>query len=195
PGAGAEGRRPRPRRRHGADRQEQAAALRARLPSDCGFSYGACAMAHVRRATGKALVALVMMTLLAAMAPLALASDSATRLIDGEGVIHVTNVPEDPRYRALARSSGTAVGWLRLPARRLADYATDIREISRQHGVSATLVESVIRTESGFDPSAGAPQGAAGAVQLMAGAGAAPRGPGAFGPPGRNSGGGRRVAP
>jgi len=150
-------------------------------------------MSTAPRATSVVLVAFVVMTLLAATAPLALASDTALLLVNGEGVIHVTNVPADPRYRALTRSSGTAVGWLRLPARRLADYATDIQEISRQHGVSATLVESVIRTESGFDPSAVSPRGAAGLMQLMPGTAAALGVPDRFDPRASISGGVRHL--
>ncbi len=150
-------------------------------------------MSHAWRATGAVLVASVITTLLAAMAPLATASDTAMRLVDGEGVIHLTNVPADPRYRALTRSSGTAVGWLRLPSRRLVDYTRDIREIARQHDVSATLVESVIRTESGFDPSAVSPKGAAGLMQLMPGTAAALGVPDRFDPRASISGGVRHL--
>ena len=46
-------------------------------------------------------------------------------------------------------------------------YGTDIHEIAREHGVSPALIEAVIRTESGFDPSAISPKGAAGLMQLM----------------------------
>lgn len=53
------------------------------------------------------------------------------------------------------------------PSRGLRDYTDDIREISRQHGVSATLIEAVIRTESSFDPTAVSPKGAGGLMQLM----------------------------
>ena len=91
----------------------------------------------------------------------------ALRLVDGEGVVHLTNVPADPRYRTLPGWSGTSAGWLRLTPSRSAAYADDIREISREHGVSAALVQSVIRTESAFDPTAVSPKGAGGLMQLM----------------------------
>jgi soluble lytic murein transglycosylase-like protein len=117
------------------------------------------------RAAAQTLLAIVIA--LAAGAPLVSASDSALRLVDGDGVLHLTNVPADPRYRSLAGASGTAAGWLRLPPKTWAQYASDIQEISRQHGVSAGLIESVILTESGFDPTAVSPKGAGGLMQLM----------------------------
>jgi len=96
-----------------------------------------------------------------------MATADTLRLVDREGIVHVTNVPADPRYRAFSRSSGTTAGWLRLPPRRWAEYAADIQEISRQHGVSPALVESVIRAESAFDPTALSSRGAGGLMQLM----------------------------
>ena len=96
-----------------------------------------------------------------------MATADTLRLVDREGIVHVTNVPADPRYRAFSRSSGPTAGWLRLPPRRWAEYAADIQEISRQHGVSPALVESVIRAESAFDPTALSSRGAGGLMQLM----------------------------
>jgi len=46
-------------------------------------------------------------------------------------------------------------------------YNTEIREISARHGVDATLVESVIRAESAFNPTAVSRTGARGLMQLM----------------------------
>ena len=89
------------------------------------------------------------------------------RVTDRDGVIHLTNVPADPRYQRLASASGTVARWLRLPPRTWARYADDIREIARRHGVSAALVEAVIRVESGFDRTAVSPKGAGGLMQLM----------------------------
>jgi soluble lytic murein transglycosylase-like protein len=105
--------------------------------------------------------------LLAGGTPAASASDSALRLVDGDGVVHLTNVPADPRYRGLRGASGTGAGWLTLPARSWTRYAADVQEIAREHGVSPALIEAVVRTESGFDPSAVSPKGAGGLMQLM----------------------------
>lgn len=106
-------------------------------------------------------------TLLAGGASSALGAEPARRLVDSDGVLHVTNVPADPRYRGLPGASGTAAGWLRLPAQPWGRYAAEIQEISSQHGVSPVLVEAVVRAESGFDPRAVSPKGAAGLMQLM----------------------------
>jgi hypothetical protein len=89
------------------------------------------------------------------------------RLIDGAGVVHLTNAPTDPRYRGLPSVSGTTTGWLRLSEASRSQYASEIREISSRHGVDPTLVESVIRAESAFNPSAVSRTGARGLMQLM----------------------------
>jgi len=113
------------------------------------------------------MVVLAPALLLAGGAPNASASEGAHRLVDGDGVVHVTNVPADPRYRGLPGASGTSVGWLRLPARPWTQYAADIQEIAGQHGLSTALIEAVVRTESGFDPTAVSSKGAGGLMQLM----------------------------
>jgi len=76
------------------------------------------------------------------------------RLTDGDGVVHLTNAPTDPRYRGLPVVSGTASGWLRMTETSQHQFSADIREISSRHGVDPLLVESVIRAESAFNPSA-----------------------------------------
>ena len=107
--------------------------------------------------------------LLAAGVSTASGSDSVSRRIDGGGVLYLTNVPGDPRYRGVPEigTSGTTSGWLRLAARSRTRYAADIHEIAREHGVSPALIEAVIRTESGFDPRAISSAGAVGLMQLM----------------------------
>ncbi len=105
----------------------------------------------------------------AAGLPIPLASGGALQLVDDAGVVHLTNVPADPRYRGLRGATGTDSGWLRMPDRSRGEHAADIREISQQYGVSAGLVEAVVRTESGFDPAAVSPKGAGGLMQLMPG--------------------------
>jgi hypothetical protein len=95
------------------------------------------------------------------------ASDGGRRLVDGEGVLHLTNVPADPRYRGLPGASRTASGWPRMPEPGAARYLEDIHAISRHFGVSPALVEAIVRVESGFDPRAVSPKGAGGLMQLM----------------------------
>jgi len=89
------------------------------------------------------------------------------RLIDGAGVVHLTNAPTDPRYRGLPVVSGTSSGWLRMTETSHHQFASDIREISSRHGVDPQLVESVIRAESAFNPTAVSRTGARGLMQLM----------------------------
>ena len=89
------------------------------------------------------------------------------RLIDGNGTVHLTNAPTDPRYRGLPSVSGTSTGWLRMSETSRNQYATEIRASASRHGVDPTLVESVIRAESAFNPTAVSRTGARGLMQLM----------------------------
>lgn len=95
------------------------------------------------------------------------ATAGTARVVDGDGVVHWTNVPADPRYRGLPGATGTSTGWLRLPPRSRHDHAGDIQEISQRFGVSPTLVRAIVRAESGFDPGAVSAKGAGGLMQLM----------------------------
>ena len=95
------------------------------------------------------------------------AAASSYELTDGEGVTHFTNAPTDPRYRRVPGLSGTSAGWLRLPESVRVRYAEEIRDAAIRHGVSPTLVESVIRVESAFNPWAVSRKGAQGLMQLM----------------------------
>jgi len=95
------------------------------------------------------------------------ASAGALRLIDGEGVVHFTNVPGDPRYRGLPGASATINGWRPTSDRPWVLYATEIHEISLQYDVDPALVQAVVRVESAFNPSAVSRKGAGGLMQLM----------------------------
>ena len=97
------------------------------------------------------------------------AGDSAFRLVDDDGVTHITDTPNDPRYRPMASFSGTATGWLKVPqaGSRGFAFSKEIRESAELHGVSPSLVEAVIRVESAFNPWAVSRKGAQGLMQLM----------------------------
>ena len=114
----------------------------------------------------RSLVAFVTVVAGLVAVPGAQAADSY-RMVDGSGGVHLTNAPADPRYRGLPVVSGTATGWLRMTETSHSQYATEIREISARHGVDAALVESVIRAESAFNPTAVSRTGARGLMQLM----------------------------
>src|SRR5262249_42134916 len=77
-------------------------------------------------------------------------ADGAFRLVDEEGVTHITDTPTDPRFRQISGFSGTTSGWLRVPsgARVGQAFGREIRETAERYGVSPALVEAVIRTES-----------------------------------------------
>jgi soluble lytic murein transglycosylase len=109
----------------------------------------------------RAAVALAILVIAPAGIPSA--SAEARRLVDGDGVVHFTNVPGDPRYRGLPGASATTSA----SDRPWVLYATEIHEISRQHDVDPALVQAVIRVESAFNPSAVSPKGAGGLMQLM----------------------------
>jgi hypothetical protein len=96
-------------------------------------------------------------------------ADGAFRLVDEEGVTHITDTPTDLRYRQISGSSGTASGWLRVPSGAQVGpaFGREIRETAERYGVSPALVEAVIRTESAFNPWAVSRKGAQGLMQLM----------------------------
>jgi len=93
----------------------------------------------------------------------------AFRLVDEEGVTHITDTPNDPRYQRISGFSATAAGWLKVPQalRGALAFAREIRETAERHGVNPDLVEAVIRVESAFNPWAVSRKGAQGLMQLM----------------------------
>jgi len=101
--------------------------------------------------------------------PTASALAGAYRLVDEEGVTHITDTPNDPRFQAVEGFSGTATGWLKVPqaVRGGLAFAKEIRETAERYDVSASLVEAVIRVESAFNPWAVSRKGAQGLMQLM----------------------------
>src|SRR5258705_3671416 len=90
------------------------------------------------------------------------------RLSEGDGTVHFTNAPTDPRYKNLSGySSGTSAGFLRLPPADTARYTTEIKAAAERYGVSERVVQAVIRVESAFNPKAVSVKGAQGLMQLM----------------------------
>lgn len=111
------------------------------------------------------MVALLPLALLAAL--VTSASAETYRFVTPDGTVHLTNAPTDPRYQRLATNSGTAAGWLRLPADDARDYVAEIRHAATRYGVPEKLVSAMIRVESGFNTRAVSPKGARGLMQLM----------------------------
>jgi transglycosylase-like protein with SLT domain len=90
------------------------------------------------------------------------------RLSEGDGTVHFTNAPTDPRYKNLAGyTSGTSAGFLRLARTDTARYAAEIKAAGERYGVPERLVQAVIRVESAFNPRAVSVKGAQGLMQLM----------------------------
>jgi soluble lytic murein transglycosylase-like protein len=91
---------------------------------------------------------------------------------DERGVLHLTNVPDDERYRplageapALAPRSATAPE--NRPPR--SQYDAIINDAAAAYGLDPALVHAVVRVESDYNPRARSSAGAAGLMQLMAG--------------------------
>ena len=111
----------------------------------------------------------------AALAALVVAGPAAAetfQFVSPDGTVHFTNAPGDPRYRRMAQSvpavSGTAEGWLRIPAATPSSPLIGIiRAAAQRHNVPHELVSAVIRVESGFNVRAVSPKGARGLMQLM----------------------------
>ena len=90
---------------------------------------------------------------------------------DEYGVLHLSNVPDDTRYRPLtpsapARPSLPVISKAKAPKHR--PYETLIDEAAQAFGVDPALVHAVISVESGYNARAVSKRGAAGLMQLMA---------------------------
>jgi hypothetical protein len=73
---------------------------------------------------------------------------SSRQLTDGQGIVHITNVPADPRYRSSIEATGPNRVGRAGPGRPAAQYASDIEEIARGYALSPALIEAVVRVES-----------------------------------------------
>jgi soluble lytic murein transglycosylase-like protein len=93
--------------------------------------------------------------------------------VDTQGQVHLSNVPDDIRYRAIDP------GFLRESARRREEpaavveprqrrpYAALVAQVAARLGIEAALLHAVILVESGYNPKAISKKGAAGLMQLM----------------------------
>lgn len=111
--------------------------------------------------------------------------------VDGDGQVHLSNVPDDDRYLRLnpwVASTDAGYHRLRPPVAAGASKARDaaarpgygdsggwrqfgavITEIAGQFGVEVALLHAVILVESGYNAKAVSQRGAAGLMQLMPG--------------------------
>ncbi len=81
--------------------------------------------------------------------------------VDQQGRLHFTNVPADPRYKAVPGydSVQTAAAQGR--------YGQLIRKAAKEYGLDPELIRAIIKIESSFNPYAVSEKGAMGLMQLM----------------------------
>jgi len=116
-------------------------------------------------------------TLLGMLGTPALAAGSDIySFVDGDGVIHVTNVPQDPRYRRVHPTHPPVDGLHRIALsgrlpppllRRNTSYDEQLRAAAEKYGLSLPLLKAVMEAESNFNPAAVSDRGATGLMQLM----------------------------
>ena len=83
---------------------------------------------------------------------------------DSRGVLRFTNVPTQPSYRIVIRTSRKRLpSSSRFPRR----FDRIVRSASDRYGVDPNLVSAMIKVESNFDPHAVSRKGARGLMQLM----------------------------
>jgi len=90
---------------------------------------------------------------------------------DAQGVIHLTNVPQKQKpYRMVMRTPKvTATALPRSAANPIAakELQPIVDRAAERYGISAALINAVIRAESGYNSGAVSPKGAMGLMQLM----------------------------
>jgi len=103
--------------------------------------------------------------------------DRRYHLVEGERVIHVTNVPQDPRYDRTKERTGSTGGLHRITIasrggrvallRQTSAFDEHIRAAAQKYGLAPPLLKAVMAVESNFNPAAISQKGATGLMQLM----------------------------
>jgi soluble lytic murein transglycosylase-like protein len=126
-------------------------------------------MAPRRRILWLALAALL-------AAPAAARAGEVYSYVDSDGVINITNVPTDPRFKRRVRQSEVAGlyrsgadGRAQPAARRTEAYVEHIRGAAQKYRLPEALLLAVMAVESNFDSRALSDKGAMGLMQLMPG--------------------------
>ena len=83
--------------------------------------------------------------------------------IDGQGVLHFTNVPTSKKYRLYLKERT----FKSVDQTHTDKYDHIITRASRRHGISFPLLKAIIKVESNFNPRAVSKKGAKGLMQLM----------------------------
>ena len=87
---------------------------------------------------------------------------------DEQGNVHLTDSAPDDRYKLLLTTFKRPREFIR-PMGTGSHYLDMIQNTAKQQGIPWTLLLSIIKTESNFDPKAVSPRGARGLMQLMPG--------------------------
>jgi soluble lytic murein transglycosylase-like protein len=96
---------------------------------------------------------------------IASAGDTIYALVDKNGAVTLTNVPDDPRYRPL---DDTAQARTDSPdIKKARPYEQAIAQTAGRFGLDPALLHAVVSVESGYNAEAVSPRGAAGLMQLM----------------------------
>lgn len=85
------------------------------------------------------------------------------KYIDSNGVLHFTNAPTSSQYRIYIKESPR----ISLQTASRGKYEPIIHEASRRHGISAHLLNAIIKVESDYNPRAISRKGAKGLMQIM----------------------------
>lgn len=104
---------------------------------------------------------LLLITLYLIFFPIPARADIFT-YIDGDGIIHFTNVPTAADCRVFIKEKKAKI---RYSVPDLYDHF--ISAAAENHGVSFSLLKAVIKAESDFNPMAVSPKGAVGLMQIM----------------------------
>lgn len=103
-----------------------------------------------------------------------LATSGIFAFVDDEGMEHLSNIPDDKRYRmVLADRFEPARAALRAPRGVLAlpfvqrPFHDSVVRASSDTGIDAALLHAVITVESGYNQNAVSPKGATGLMQLL----------------------------
>lgn len=97
------------------------------------------------------------------------------RYVDENGTTHFTNMPDDPRFKLYMKTErepspvATALTESSQPLPRAArrKFHPEVIAAARTYELEPALIHAVISAESGYNPLARSPKGAAGLMQLM----------------------------
>jgi soluble lytic murein transglycosylase-like protein len=109
--------------------------------------------------------------------PACMADAGVYAFVDDQGELHLSNVPDDERYRSLDPASAPVAVAGEARDGRVLDGAVDagvgrrygvvVAQVAKRYGLEAALLHAVIAVESGYNTRAVSRTGAGGLMQLM----------------------------